>query len=98
MNHAIRYFVLYNTSNLNYLNRIDILWMSKIEFVFFFLAKYSKRASMRNTYYIHKIILVRDEITQIHTISSTNYYAMVRSATRSAFLGLYTTSLLVVVQ
>ena len=53
------------------LNRIDrnlIPWMSLILFFFFLLAKYSQCPSTRNTYFIHKIILVHDKIAQIQLL------------------------------
>ena len=52
------------------LNEIDknlVPWMSQISLFFFLLilAKYSQRAT--NAYFIHKTILVRNKIAQIHT-------------------------------
>ena len=96
------------------LNKIDknlVPWMSQILFFFFLMAKYSQRVT--NTFHSQNNFSPRQDRANPHLYAAQSYCdiirtaengtkllncAMVRSAARSAPIGLYTTSLLGVVQ
>ena len=102
--------------SLNWIRLIRISYLGRVKFcsVSSSWLNIASARPIRNTYFIHKTILVCDKIAQFHAntqrkvivascallrmVRNCTDCAMVRSAARSAPIGLYTTSLLGVVQ